>query len=100
MKVSDPRQYCEGSNVYATAVMKCFQRFWCDNYQICPIWDHMIPLEKVHGKGALRKCYDCGAITHQNFKTFKNDIKKLFIIPLTITWIKTIIKCSHCTCID
>ena len=70
-KISEPCQHCEGPNVYATAVMKCPQCLWCDNYKICPICDYKIPLDQVHGKDSLRKCYDCGAMTHTNLKTLK-----------------------------
>ena len=70
-KVVNPCQHCEGQNVYDTAVMKCTKCFWVDNLKICPICNHKIPLDRKHGEHSLRRCYDCGAITHKNEKTLK-----------------------------
>ena len=52
--------------MYDTAVMK-----WVDNHKICPLYNHKIPLNRKHGEHSLRRCYDCGAITHKNEKTSK-----------------------------
>ena len=49
-------------------VDKCF---WEDNCKVCPICDHKIPLERKHAKESLRRCYDCGAITHKDERTSK-----------------------------
>ena len=67
-KVHDPCQHCDGSHGYDTVVMKCPKCFWQDN---CPICDHKIPLERKHAKDSLRRCYDCGAITHKDERTSK-----------------------------
>ena len=69
--VHDPCQHCEGSHGYDTVVMKCPKCFWEDNCKICPICDHKIPLERKHARDSLRRCYDCGAITHKDERTSK-----------------------------
>ena len=51
--------------------MKCPKCFWEDNCKVCPICDHKIPLERKHAKESLRRCYDCGAITHKDERTLK-----------------------------
>ncbi|KAL9976508.1 hypothetical protein ACROYT_G013817 [Oculina patagonica] len=71
-KASSPCEHCEGSNVYDTAIMKCPKCYWEDNCKICPICEHEIPLDRKHEKNTLRRCYDCGAITHKNVKTSKS----------------------------
>ena len=70
-KVHDPCQHCEGSHGYDTVFMKCPRCFWEDNCRICPICNHKIPLEREHAKDSLRRCYDCGAITHKDERTSK-----------------------------
>ena len=32
---------------------------------------HKIPLERKHARDSLRRCYDCGAITHKDERTSK-----------------------------
>ena len=70
--VHDSCQHCEGSHGYDTVVMKCPKCFWEDNCKICPICDHKIPLERKHARDSLRRCYDCGAITHKDERTSKS----------------------------
>ena len=65
--VHDPCQHCEGSHGYDTVVMKCPKCFWEDNCKMFPICDHM----RDHARDSLRRCYDCGAITHKNERTSK-----------------------------
>ena len=69
--VHDPCQHCEGSHGYDAEVMKCPKCFWEDNCKICPICVHKIPLERKHARDSLRRCYDCGAITHKDERTSK-----------------------------
>ena len=38
---------------------------------VCPICDHKIPLGRKHAKKSLRRCYDCGAITHKDERISK-----------------------------
>ena len=70
-KVHDPCRHCNSSHGYDTVVMKCPKCFWEDNCKVCPICDHKIPLERKHAKESLRRCYDCGAITHKDERTSK-----------------------------
>ena len=70
-KVRDPCRHCNSSHGYDTVVMKCPKCFWEDNCKVCPICDHKIPLERKHAKESLRRCYDCGAITHKDERTSK-----------------------------
>ena len=64
-------QYCEGSNVYHTAVMKRTKCFWHDNHEICPVCSHNIPMDRKHMKDKNERCFDCGAVTHCNRKKSK-----------------------------
>ena len=64
-------EHCENSNAYETLIMKCPKCSWHDNYKICPICEHQIPLEKKHSKKGFIRCYDCGAIRHDNLKASK-----------------------------
>ena len=42
------------------------------NCKICPMCDHKIPLERKNARDSLRRCYDCGAITHKDERTSKS----------------------------
>ena len=64
-------EHCENSNVYETLIMKCPKCSWHDNYKICPICEHQIPLERKHSKEGLIRCNDCGAIRYDNLKASK-----------------------------
>ena len=64
-------EHCENSNVYETLIMKCPKCSWHDNYKICPICEHQIPLERKHSKEGFIRCYDCGAIRYDNLKASK-----------------------------
>ena len=70
-KVHDPCRHCNSSHGYDTVVIKCPKCFWKDNCKLCAICDHKIPLERKHAKESLRRCYDCGGITHMDQTTSK-----------------------------
>ena len=52
-------------NVFASAVVKCPSCFWHDNYCICPICGHEIPVDAEHVKESFARCYDFGALQHE-----------------------------------
>ena len=62
---------CENPNVYKSLILECPKCSWHDYYKICPICDHQIPINIKHLKEDFSRCRDCGAITYENFKTFK-----------------------------
>jgi len=70
-KDPNPCQHCEGLNVYQTAVTKCPKCFWHDNRDICPVCGHSIPIDKKHIKEEIKRCFDCGAVTHYDQKKSK-----------------------------
>ena len=70
-KSSEPCHHCQNWNVFASAVVKCPSCFWHDNYCICPVCGHEIPVDAEHVKESFHRCYDCGALKHENFKTSK-----------------------------
>ena len=70
-KSSEPCHHCQNWNVFASAVVKCPSCFWHDNYCICPVCGHEIPVDAEHVKESFARCYDCGALKHENFKTSK-----------------------------
>ena len=42
---SEPCHHCQNWNVFASAVVKCPRCFWHDNYCICPVCGHEIPVD-------------------------------------------------------
>ena len=70
-KSSEPCHHCQNWNVFASAVVKCPSCFWHDNCCICPVCGHEIPVDTEHVKESFYRCYDCGALKHENFKTSK-----------------------------
>ena len=70
-KNPNPCQHVEGSNVYHTAVMKCSKCFWHDNRETYPVCSHNIPMDRKHMKEEIKRCFDCGAVTHYNQKKSK-----------------------------
>ena len=56
---------------FASAVVKCPCCFWHDNYSICPVCGYEIPVDAEHVKESFARCYDCGALKHENMKTSK-----------------------------
>ena len=68
-KVLDPCQHCESSNGYDNFVMRCAKCLWGDNRKLFPVCDYTIPFQRKPSKHTLRRCCDCGVITHQNEKT-------------------------------
>jgi len=72
-KELNPCQHCEGLNVYHTAVMNCPKCFWHDNREICPVCGHSIPIHKKTYQGKIKRCFDCGAVTHYDQKGNKID---------------------------
>ena len=66
-----PCYYCNGENVYQSAVVKCPRCFWCDGYKICPICAHQIPVDRKHSKDGLIWCADCHAVKHIDSDTLK-----------------------------
>jgi len=65
-KNPNPCQHCEGSNVHHTAVMKCPKCFWHVNCETCPVCSYNIPMDRKHMKEEIKRCFDCGAVTHYN----------------------------------
>ena len=61
----------KSSILFASAVVKCPSCFWHDNYCICPVCGHEIPVDAEHVKESFHRCYDCGALKHENLKTSK-----------------------------
>ena len=70
-KSSEPCHHCQNWNVFASAVVKCPSCFWHDNYCICPVCGHEIPVDAEHAKESFARCYDCGALKHEKLKTSK-----------------------------
>ena len=68
-KSSEPCHNCQNWNVFASAVVKCPSCFWHDNYCICPVCGHEIPVDAEHVKESFYRCYGCGALKHENIKT-------------------------------
>ena len=46
LKNKFPCDYCNGSNVYQTAVVRCPICFWHDGYKFCPVCGHDIPVHE------------------------------------------------------
>ena len=49
-KSSEPCHHGQNWNVFASAVAKCLSCFWHDNYCICPVCGHEIPVDGEHVK--------------------------------------------------
>ena len=70
LKYKFPCYYCNGSNVYQTAVVRCPICFWYDGYKICPVCEHDIPVrERKHSKDGFNRYPDCHAVRHIDPKT-------------------------------
>ena len=54
-KSSGPCHHCQNWNVFASAVVKCPSCFWHDNYSICPICCHEIPVDAEHVKESFAR---------------------------------------------
>lgn len=64
--------YCNGSNVYQSAVVRCPRCFWYDGYKLCPICAQHIPVsERKHSKDGFIRCPDCHAVKHIDPETLK-----------------------------
>ena len=68
---SEPCHHCQNWNVFASAMVKFPSYFWHDNYSICPVCGHEIPVDAKHVKESFARCYDWGALKHGNIKTSK-----------------------------
>jgi len=86
-KNPNPCQHCEGSNVYHTAVIKCPKCFWHDNREICPACSHNIPIDPKHIKEEIKRCFDCGAVTHYNRKKSKETFNFTLLTKRTISYV-------------
>ena len=64
--------YCNGSNVYQTEVVKYPICFWHDGHNICPVCKHGIPVhERKHSKDGFIRYPDCHSVKHIDPKTLK-----------------------------
>ena len=70
-KSSEPCHHCQNWNVFASTVLKCPNCFWHDNFSISHVCGHEIPVHAKHVKESFARCYDCGALKHENIKTSK-----------------------------
>ena len=78
--------------MFDTSVVKCPSCVWLDNYSICPICCYEIPVDAEYITEAFARCYDCGAVSHENMKTSKvslyfpseNKDKKTIKIECTV----------------
>ena len=70
----NPCQHCEGSNAYHTAVMKSPKCFWHHNREICPACSHSFPKDRKCVKDQIKRCFDCGAVTHHSRKKSKETL--------------------------
>ena len=59
--------YCNGSNVYQTAVVRCPICFWHDGYKICPVCEHDIPVHER--KYSNMDLFDALIVTRRNILT-------------------------------
>ena len=55
---SEPCHHCQNWNVFASAMVKFPSYFWHDNYSICPVCGHEIPVDAKHVKESFARCYD------------------------------------------
>ena len=63
--------YCENLNQYNTLIMRCRKSLWQDNWRICPIYNHQIPLKRKYIKEGLTHCHDCDGVEYRSLKTSK-----------------------------
>ena len=72
LKSKFPCNYCNGSHVYQTAVVRCPICFWHDGNKICPVCERDIPVnERKYSKDGFIRCTDCHAVKHIDPKTFQ-----------------------------
>ena len=72
LKSKFPCNYCNGSHVYQTAVVRCPICCWHDDYKICPVCERDIPVnERKYSKDGFIRCTDCYAVKHIDPKTFQ-----------------------------
>ena len=65
-KNENPCCHCENFNEYNTLIMRCPKCLWHDNFRICPICNHQIPLKRKSINEGLTHCHDCEGIKYRN----------------------------------